>query len=281
MTKLIQELSIDLIGPLPAAKRRKHQYAVVVVECASKYVFTKSFARATTENIIAFLEDQIFEPHWVPERILCDNGPQFISTAFEECFARRKIKKCSTPYYHAQANPVEATNKTIKTALRTEILKRNGEHTDWAALLPRITARLNCLPHTATGQSPYYMINGYEKVLTGDEYQVLLDANPNFTNEPERRALILDEAADARRSQFEQNKRRYNLRATSRQFKEGDEVYVGNKKQSSAGEKYTRKLAPSRILARIKSKMGTDTYLLTDRQGNELGKWHAKDITTR
>lgn len=274
-------LSIDLIGPLPASKRKKHQYAVVVVECATKYVFTKSFVKATADNIVEFLENEVFEPHWVPEKIICDNGPQFISEAFDKCLTCRRIKKVTTPYYHAQANPVEATNKTIKVALRVEILKRNAEHSDWATLLPRITAKINALPHTVTGKSPYCMVNGYEKVSTGDEYRLLLDQTPNQTNDNDRRELILEEAAEARQEKFEQNSRQYNLRSKTRKFNVGDEIYVSNKKQSSAADKYSRKLAPTKLMARIAKKIGQDTYLLTDRSGNDMGKWHANDIMLR
>lgn len=274
-------LSIDLIGPLPASKRRRHQHAVVVVECASKYVFTKSFVNATAENIVTFLEEQIFESNWIPEQIICDNGPQFISEVFNKCLERRKITKVTTPYYHAQANPVEATNKTIKTALRTEILRRNAEHVDWAALLPYITSKINTTPHTATGKSPYYMVYGYDKVHSGDEYRVILDATPEFSNEKERRDMILEEAADARREQFENNRARYNLRAKTRTFKVGDEVYVRNKKQSSSGERYTQKLAPQKLPARIAEQIGQNTYMITDRNGASMGKWHANDLMFR
>lgn len=71
------------------------------------------------------------------------------------------------------------------------------------------------------------------------------------------------------------------VRAKTRTFKVGDEVYVRNRKQSSAGDKYTQKLAPQKLLARISKQIGQDTYLLTDRNGAEMGKWHANDLMMR
>lgn len=274
-------ISIDLIGPLPPSKIHGHQHAVVAIDCFSKYVFSKTFVRATALQIAKFVEEDIIYKFETPEVIVCDNGAQFISKTFEDLLKKYHIRKMSTPLYFPQANPVEATNKTIKTALRTEILAKQGNHQDWAACMPFITMRLNVTPHTATEQSPHYIVYGHEKAETGDEHRILMDATPDRTDERDRRELIYDEAAEAQRAQFEQNAKRYNLRGASRTFAPGDEVFVQNKKLSSAADKYTQKLAEKKIPARIKGVLGKDTYLVTDRNGKEIGNWHSSMIYTR
>lgn len=274
-------ISIDLIGKLPASKIHSHQYAVVAIDCFSKYVFTKSFVRASALNVADFVEKEIIFKFGAPEVIVCDNGAQFVSKTFDELLAKYHVRKLTTPLYFPQANPVEATNKTIKNALRAEIIARQAKHQDWASFMPFITMKLNTTPHTATEKSPHYIVFGHDKTETGNEHRILLDATPSLDDELDRRELIYDEAAEAQRAQHEENKKRYNLRATKRTFAVGDEVMIENKKLSNAGNKYAQKLAARKILARVKEAVGNDTYRLTDRNGNDLGKWHASMIYTR
>lgn len=276
-------ISIDLIGPLPASKIRAHQYAVVAVDCFSKYVFTKSMKSATATNVVDFLEKEIFYKFGVPEVVICDNGVQFASKLFDALLLRFKVRKLATPLYYAQANPVEATNKTIKTALRAKILELHAEQTDWEYFLPEVTMRINTLPHTSTGMSAHYIVFGRDKPQSGNEYRILIEANPQNTETEveDKREAIFDEAAEQQRATFEMNKERYNLRAVNRKFSVGDEVLISNMKLSSAGDRYTQKLAPKKVRARIKEKVGSDTYLLTDLQGKEIGRYNAKMIMTR
>lgn len=62
--------------------------------------------------------------------LMTENGTQFTSELFKKFTEEHRIKHFFVPAYHPQANPVEATNKCVKTLLRVELLKR-AEHTDW------------------------------------------------------------------------------------------------------------------------------------------------------
>lgn len=274
-------ISIDLIGPLPAAKYSKHCYATVAIDCFTKYVFTRSSIRATAEDVVELVEKSIIYGYETPEVMITDNGAQFQSKTFENFLQRHKIRRLPTPAYYAQANPVESTNKTIKNMLRAELLQRHAEQRDWASYLAYVTMRLNTTPNTATGFSPHYLVYGHEKAETGDEHRIIMDATPGRTDDGERRELIRDEAAEAQRKQFEQNRKRYNLRAKPRNFQVGDEVFIDNKQLSSAADYYTRKLATKKIPVRISKALGSDTYLIVDRNGKEIGRWHASLIYSR
>lgn len=93
--------------------------------------------------------------------------------------------------------------------------------------------------------------------------------------------MIYEEAAEQSRAAFEQNKKRYNLRAANRVFKMGDMVYVLENKQSNAGKRYAQKLAATKRMGYIQQKIGQDTYLVVDGQQREMGKFHAQQIFTR
>lgn len=279
--KVGRMLSVDIIGPLPAAKHSKHAYAVVAVDCFSRYVFAKSFVNATADKIIPFLEEEVLFKFDVPEVVITDNGKQFKSKAFGDFVAKYKIRHSTTPLYHAQANMVEATNKKVKTGLKAVILQAKEEQIEWAKHLPRIVMTINTTATTSTSHSPYYIVFGREKSCTGDEHPIIGDANPPIDADPERLGLISDEAAESSKHAFEENKTRYNLRATVRKFHVGDQVYYTAKDLSSKANRFSSKLAPGKKKAIINKALGENTYELRAADGTIIGKYHANMIHMR
>lgn len=93
-------------------------------------------------------------------------------------------------------------------------------------------------------QWPHHIVFGKEKIMSGDEYKLIVDVNepPDLSNE--RREAIHEEAASTQREAYELNRRKHDLRAWVRKFKTGDIVMVKIHKHSNAGDKYTQKLAP-------------------------------------
>lgn len=85
-------------------------------------------------------------------------------------------------------------------------------------------------------------------------------------------------AADLMQKQFDRNERSYNLRSREISYDVGQEVFRRNFKQSNFEQRYSAKLAPTFVKARIRSKQGNCYYELEDLQGNLLGIYHAKDI---
>lgn len=274
-------LYIDFIGKLPSSKRKRHMHAIVCLDGFSRFVFTQSFVRASAEKLVEFLEREIFFKFDVPELIISDNGVQFRSNIFKDLLRRYKIRHKRTPYYHAQSNAVEASNKIVKTSLRAQIMETDGEHSDWAEQLPFITMKMNTTPLTSTGQSAFFCLFGREKAQTGDEHRILFDANPERTPEKERIEVLRDQIATQSRTAFETNRRTYDLRARIRKFKVGDVVFVHNRILSSGADQYSRKLAPLRKQAIVKEKIGQDTYALTDMSGADYGHYHANDLMLR
>lgn len=274
-------LYIDFIGPLPASRKKQHMYAIVCIDGFSRYIFTKSFVRATAENTIEFLEKEVLFKFDTPEIIVSDHGNQFTSVAFRQFLEKYKIKHFTTGVYHPQSNLVEASNKVLKTSIRTQIMEKNADHVDWADFLPFITMKMNSTPLTSTHQSPFFTLHGRERAQTGDEHTIILDANPEIQPTEERMTLIHEAVANQSRTGFEENRKRYDTRARERKFKIGDSVYVLHRELSSAAKKISGKLNPIKKQAFISKIIGNDTYELIDSQSRTLGKHNAKDIMVR
>lgn len=278
-------LSIDLVGPLPASKYHKHMWIVVVVDVFSKYTFVKACTRATAKAIIEFLEKGVFYRFDTPELVMTDNGTQFKSQLFGNFLLVRGIKHFLTPVYHPQPNSVEATNKSVKTLLRAELIKR-AHHTDWSEVLDKVVMELNSAPRMPTGRSPHSIVFGKERSRDGREHKLIHDENVAIERngtEEERREMIYEAVAEQERSSFEKNRKQYDLRTTTRKFKQGDVVYMANTKQSSAGDQYAQKLAPLRKMGIVKelAKGAKDIYVIIDQNGRLIGNYHAKQLTIR
>lgn len=110
---------------------------------------------------------------------------------------------------------------------------------------------------------------------------MIFDVSPELASDADIMALIHKDIANQSRTAFETNRRTYDTRAHARKFKQGDVVYVHNRVLSNGPEQYTKKLAPLRKQVVVKEKIGSDTYVLTDMQGNDYGHYHANDMMMR
>lgn len=277
-------ISIDLVGPLPASKYHKHMWIIVAMDIYSRYVFVRPCTRATANNITDFLEKEVFYKFETPEEIWSDNGAQFTSKLFRDFLNEHRINHVLTPAYHPQANPVEASNKCLKTLLRNELLKRS-DHTDWSSYLHKVVMKLNTTPRHPTGRSAHNIVFGKEKMQSGNEHRLIGDVNEQLGEEEmkEKREIIYEQVGEQQRAAYERNRRQYNMRAQVRTFKPGDQVYLKEQIQSSTAEAIAKKLSPLKKIMFIKEKVAnsTDMYVIMDAQGKELGVYHANQIFTR
>ena len=66
----------------------------------------------------------IFATHGLPEEVVSDNGPQFMSTEFGEFMHKNRIKHMLVPPYHLQSKrAAERSAKVVKDALVKQMLE--------------------------------------------------------------------------------------------------------------------------------------------------------------
>ena len=266
-----RQLSIDFIGKLPLSKSG-NQWIFVVMDCYSRYTWVKPMRTACAMEVVHFLRTVVFPANGCPEIIISDNGKQFISQTFEQLCTDYHIRHMKTPFYHPQANQVEATNKTIKSFLRAR-MANVPEHSVWESFLTRVVLDINTMPHTSTNYSPYFLHCGREFTRDGREFEVLVDVNPHTSREEDRMKSLRDEVRDRQFDTYRNSQRRVLPRTRIRKFKVGDEVYIPNNKLSSAGDRYNSKLAPKKIRAYVSRIVGSDSYELIDGNRRIIGNY--------
>jgi len=113
-----QEISIDIIGPLPKSNRM--DTIVVIVDRFMKMICLKATTmNISLEGIAKIYRDDIWKLHGIPRKLLSDRGPQFASKFMEEFTKALGTKRQLSTAYHLQTDgQTERINQEIGTFLR-------------------------------------------------------------------------------------------------------------------------------------------------------------------
>ncbi|KAH8342699.1 hypothetical protein KR059_003695, partial [Drosophila kikkawai] len=146
-----------------------------------------------------------------------------------------------------------------------------------------ICCALRSSVHASLGTSPYYMVFGQHMITSGSTYSLLrklnlLDDRSLKFNRQDSFEIVRDKACKLMQEKHDIKGKRYNLRSRIVSFKEGQEIFRRNFKQSCFQTGYNAKFGPSFVKARIRRKLGNSYYELEDLQGRIIGTYHAKDI---
>ena len=114
----LAQWEMDIVGPLPVAAAQK-KFLIVATNYFSKWVEAKAYANIKDKDISKFVWKNIIDRFGIPQAIIVDNGPQFDNVTFRTFCSELKIKNLySTPRYPQSKGQVEATNKTLLSALK-------------------------------------------------------------------------------------------------------------------------------------------------------------------
>ena len=96
----------------------------------------------------------IFAQHGLPEEVVSDDGPQFVSTEFAEFMNKNGIKNTLVPPYHPQSNgAAERSVRVVKEALVKQVLEGNKSRS-MKHRLADFLLRYRTTPHSTTGAAP-------------------------------------------------------------------------------------------------------------------------------
>lgn len=273
-------LSVDFIGPMIMSKKQ-NQYIFVVVDNFTKFVCLKPMRVAKAEHVTNFLENEVFLKYGVCENLICDNGVQFASKELNNLMQKYQSNLKFTPFYFPQANPCEIANKSIVNAIRSYVTQHQDQRV-WDAEISAIVCALNCHIHTTTNMSPFYALYGHEMILNGGEYAQIVDVNDKSNEDlTEKHTTIRNSIREHLYRAYREIEKTINKRAGDRIIDMKKETYLKNMKQSNAGERYSKKLGLKYIPVNIVKKVGENTFIVSDKNGKILGKYHSSLLMQR
>ena len=100
---LWQDISIDIIGPLP--RSNKIDAILVIVDCFIKMIRLKATTTSvSSEGVAKIYWDEIWKIHGIPKTTLNDRGPQFASKFMEDLTRVLGTKRKLSTAYHSQTD---------------------------------------------------------------------------------------------------------------------------------------------------------------------------------
>lgn len=144
-----KRVHMDFAGPL-----RDGTYALVLIDAYSKWPEVHLMNRTTSAETIRRLR-RTFAQEGVPETLVSDNGPQFVSGEMTDWLSRIGCKHVRTPPYHPRSNGIaERFVRTLKNHLRA------AQTEDLQTAVDRFLIQYRNREHPATGVAPATIMRG-------------------------------------------------------------------------------------------------------------------------
>lgn len=283
VSKPMEFLSADLIGPLPRT-RKGYSYISVITDSFSKYTFIKPLRKATASAVCDHLEEDVILKHGAPRLLQVDNGQQYVSHLFKALCGKYNIKLRYNIPYTPRNNPTERVNQTLETLICSYI---QNDHRAWDEHLPSLQAALNTSSSFVTGISPHQVLFGQDLILDGRNRLFDGCSDPDveevdeadLEQKEEMKLELYEEIRKKLQAAKKLNARRYNLRRRQAEFSTGDMVWRRNFVKSDKADFFSKKLAHTWTGPfKVKVRVGRVCYLLEDDKGTEEGPWHIEQL---
>ena len=150
-------ITVDLITGLPESQG--YNAIMVVVDRLSKYIHVMpTNDTATSEGIARLFRDNVWKNHGLPEQVISDRGPQFVSNFMRELNKLLGIKIAASTAYHPQTDgQTERVNQEVEQYLRLFV---NHRQDDWADWLSMAEFSYNNRIQASTRQTPFMLNSG-------------------------------------------------------------------------------------------------------------------------
>ena len=219
-----KSISLDFITDLPPSKG--FDSILTVVDRFTKMAhFIPCTKAITSQETAELLMREVFRHHGLPDDIISDRGPQFISKFWRHMFKLLHTSCKLSSGYHPETNgQSERTNQTIEQYLRCFV---NYQQDDWVDLLHSAEFAYNNSEHSSTGYSPFFANIGYHPRWTMLEHPEL-PTNPaaedRLTRLQEIQDILSYHLRDAQNTQKKVADR--HRRDSSTTFQVGDRVWL-------------------------------------------------------
>jgi len=154
-----QYISVDFITKLPVSKG----YDSILVVCnrfSKMLYFMVMIEKITVEKLARLFRDNVWKLHGLPESVISDREPQFVTGLTRELNKILGIETKLSIAYHPQTDKqTERTNQELEQYLRMYV---NHRQNNWSEWLTMAEFAFNNKVHTAMKSSPFKINYGRE-----------------------------------------------------------------------------------------------------------------------
>ena len=132
-TRPFEKCSLDIVGPLTETQQG-NRYVLTFQHELSKYLIVIPIARQDSETVAREFVKNIVLRVGTPDKVLTDQGSNFLSDVFRNTCKMLKIKKLQTTPFHPETNGgLERSHRVLKECLRHYIKE---DQTNWDEWIP-------------------------------------------------------------------------------------------------------------------------------------------------
>ncbi|KAM2633693.1 hypothetical protein EV1_024280 [Malus domestica] len=216
------------------ASSKGHTFIIVATDYFTKWVEASAVKTITSAAVKHFIETKILHRFGVPETIVTDRGPSFISKEVKEFASKYKIKMIwSSPYYPQSNGQAESGNKILVNIIKRMVIDSSEK---WHEKLGNTLWAYRTSKRAGTGTTPYALTFGQDAVLPMEinvssvRIQNQFGLHSKEYIEAMRQGIEdLDAAQIEALNQIQEGKRvvaqAYNKRVKAKSYKEGDLVW--------------------------------------------------------
>jgi len=221
-----EKCALDIVGSLTVTLTG-NKYVLTFQDYFTKLSKTMPIENQEAGTVAKAFVTKIILEYGVPDKILTDQGTNFMSEVFKSTCKLLKIEKIRTSAYHLESNgALERLHRTLAEYLRHYI---NGDQTDWDEWLPYAMFTYNTTPHTATGYTPFELLYRHQVTLP-----TALTCPPKLTytyddyvSEFKKRLRAAHQVAKANMQEEKvKSKECYDKKANISTFRAGDKVLL-------------------------------------------------------
>jgi len=257
-TRPFEVISTDICGPLPGT-RKQNIYVVNAVCNLTRYVELRAVKRQTTDEVLKFLQEQVFLRHGSPDVVVSDNGGSYVAQLYDEMLKLYGARAARVSMYHSRGNSLaERCHSTMHTFLSTLV---NKNKTNWDELLPSLQFAINSTINTSHGYSPFFLVHGREPVFITQFPEEVVDEKVQVSGEQLKN--IWKQVANTLKEQQQQRKEKMDLSRKTVHYKPGDLVRLSFPRIPQRGQ--PRKWVPRfQGVYKVLTKKSEITYQVKD-----------------
>lgn len=221
-----QVVATDIMGPLTTTKSG-NQYILVIIDLYTKWVEIAAIKDQTSRTTIAIIKNEWISRYGTPERLLTDNGSNYISHTFEKFCREMGIQHVTSSPYHAPGNgQAERLNRTVKSLLKAHVVNE----AEWDTVLPECLMAYRSSRQESTGFSPYQLTFGTHMSLPVDNMMPHTDEEmrpgASFLKLKEKLQEIRCTATQNADRAKKRQKHNYDRKAKRNNYSSGDAVWL-------------------------------------------------------
>lgn len=257
-----EDISLDMIGPLPRSKTGHTAIWVFVCRLTKQFHAIASVVECTASDLAQIVMREVIRHHGLPKSIVSDRDPRFIAHFWDCLWKLLGTHLAKSTSYHPQSDgQTERDNRTLIEMLRAFV---DAEQDDWDELLPLMEMAYNDAVQASTGFAPYYLntgrtLNNTLRLAT----ERIADASAPAAGELLRRwEAALLQAKQHMQAAQERQKHQADKHRRDLQFKVGDQVWLSTRTLRDKGIGAAKFFPRFRGPHRVKRVISPDAYEL-------------------